>query len=311
MQGRSKLATSVPRPALEDATMWIARKAPPLWVAAISRARERTCDHQDVAGNAIPGDLFSLSLFTYCKMIGDSKMKVLSMKNDATPKPRLLLVEDDPSLAPALALALSRRGFTMAQATDGATALERATKEKFDVIVLDLTLPELDGLDVLQKLRSGGKLTPIVVLTARGTVGDRVQGLKLGADDYLAKPFDIDELEARIHAVMRRGAATVEVSNTGLGGLKLDAAAGVCYADGEALELSSREIALLGAVMERPGHAVTREKLWQTVFADGREAQPDAIEVVAYRLRKKIAPYGVELVALRGVGYLLREKKAD
>ncbi len=228
-----------------------------------------------------------------------------------TEKPRLLLVEDDPSLAPALALALSRRGFTMAQASDGVTALDRAMHEKFTVIVLDLTLPEKDGLEVLQKLRAAGNTTPVVVLTARGTVGDRVQGLKLGADDYLAKPFDIDELEARIHAVLRRGAVKSETASTGLGGLKLDPGAGVCYADGQALELSTREVALLTAVMERPGHAVTREKLWHSVFSDGREAQPDAIEVVAYRLRKKISPYGVELVALRGVGYLLREKRGE
>jgi two-component system, OmpR family, response regulator TctD len=233
------------------------------------------------------------------------------MKTEPAAKPRLLLVEDDPSLAPALALALSRRGFTMAQATDGATALDRLMREKFDVVVLDLTLPELDGLNVLRELRAAGKTTPVIVLTARGTVGDRVQGLKLGADDYLAKPFDIDELEARVHAILRRGVTKPETANAGLGGLKLDAAAGVCYADGEALELSTREIALLTAVMDRPGHAVTREKLWHTVFSDGREAQPDAIEVVAYRLRKKIAPYGVELVALRGVGYLLREKRVE
>ncbi|MGL4231460.1 MAG: response regulator transcription factor [Casimicrobium sp.] len=233
------------------------------------------------------------------------------MQTEAADKPRLLLVEDDPGLAPALALALSRRGFTMAQASDGATALARAMSEKFSVIVLDLTLPELDGFDVLKKLREAGKNTPIIALTARSSVGDRVQGLKLGADDYLSKPFDIDELEARIHAVMRRGVTVTESSSSGLGGLKLDAAAGVAYGDGTALELSTREIALLIAVMERPGHAVTREKLWQAVFSDGREAQPDAIEVVAYRLRKKIAPFGVELVALRGVGYLLREKRAD
>jgi two-component system, OmpR family, response regulator TctD len=226
-------------------------------------------------------------------------------------KPRLLLVEDDPALAPALALALSKRGFTMAQATDGETALSRAMNERFSVIVLDLTLPEKDGLEVLKRLREAGKATPIIVLTARSSIGDRVAGLKLGADDYLTKPFDIDELEARIHAVLRRGTVVTEAQASGIGGLRLDAPAGVCYADGEALELSSREIALLTAVMERPGHAITREKLWQAVFADGREAQPDAIEVVAYRLRKKISPYGVELVALRGVGYLLREKRRD
>jgi DNA-binding response OmpR family regulator len=231
------------------------------------------------------------------------------MQSDAKDKPRLLLVEDDPALAPALALALSRRGFTMAQATDGVTALHRAMTEKFSVIVLDLSLPETDGLEVLQKLREAGRSTPIVVLTARSSVGDRIAGLKAGADDYLIKPFDIDELEARIHAVLRRGQVAQEVLPSGLGGLRVDAQSRTCYGDGEPLELSQREIALLIAVLERPGHAVTRERLWAAVFADGREAQPDAIEVVAYRLRKKIAAYGVELVALRGVGYLLREKR--
>jgi two-component system, OmpR family, response regulator TctD len=231
------------------------------------------------------------------------------MTASTTDKPRILLVEDDPALAQALALALARRGFVLAQATDGRTALSRAQQESFAAIILDLTLPEIDGLEVLKTLRDEGNKTPILVLTARGAVGDRVQGLRMGADDYLAKPFDLDELEARVHAVIRRGAAAPSVSSE-LGELVVDRQSEVCYASGVALELSSREIAMLTTLIERPGHAVTRDRLWQAVFSDGREAQPDAIEVVAYRLRKKIAGYGVELVALRGVGYLLREKRA-
>jgi len=225
-------------------------------------------------------------------------------------KPRLLVVEDDPALAQALALALSRRGFNVAQATNGRTALERATTESFAVIVLDLTLPEMDGLEVLREIRAKGFTTPIIVLTARGTVGDRVQGLRLGADDYLSKPFDLDELEARLHALLRRanpGAA----NKHDFGALRIDEVASVCYANGEALELSAREFAMLAALIEKPAHAVTRERLWERVFGDGRDAQPDAIEVVAYRLRKKIAGLGVELVALRGVGYLIRGKRSE
>lgn len=225
-------------------------------------------------------------------------------------KPRLLVVEDDPALAQALALALSRRGFNVAQATNGRTALERATGESFSAIVLDLTLPEMDGLEVLRSMRSKGIATPVIVLTARGTVGDRVQGLRLGADDYLPKPFDLDELEARLQAMLRRGHAG-SAGKRDLGALVIDEAAGVCYANGNALELSAREFAMLATLVERPAHAVTRERLWEKVFADGRDAQPDAIEVVAYRLRKKIAGLGVELVALRGVGYLIREKHAE
>ncbi|HOB00127.1 MAG TPA: response regulator transcription factor [Casimicrobium huifangae] len=229
-------------------------------------------------------------------------------------KPRLLVVEDDPALAQALALGLSRRGFNVAQATNGQTALDRACSEPFAAIVLDLTLPELDGLEVLRGMRGKGIGTPVIVLTARGTVGDRVQGLRLGADDYLPKPFDLDELEARLLALLRRGRGGVQASGSArldFGALAIDEAAGVCYANGEAIELSAREFAMLSALMERPAHAVTRDRLWERVFADGSDAQPDAIEVVAYRLRKKIAGLGVELVALRGVGYLIREKRAE
>lgn len=234
--------------------------------------------------------------------------------NTSSEKPRLLVVEDDPALAQALALALSRRGFNVAQATNGVSALERACNETFAAIVLDLSLPELDGLDVLRGIRERHIATPVIVLTARGTVGDRVQGLRLGADDYLSKPFDLDELEARLHALLRRGrgAGSGAATNGGridFGALVIDEKAGVCYANGEAIELSAREYAMLSALLERPAHAVTRERLWEKVFADGRDAQPDAIEVVAYRLRKKIAGLGVELVALRGVGYLIREKR--
>ena len=225
-------------------------------------------------------------------------------------KPRLLLVEDDPALAQALALALSRRGFHVSQSTNGKSALERATHEAFAVIVLDLTLPEMDGLEVLRAVRAHGVATPVIVLTARGTVGDRVQGLRLGADDYLPKPFDLDELEARIQALLRRGGA-VGAARRQFGALRVDEAAGVCYANEEALELSAREFAMLATLVEKPAHAVTRERLWDKVFGDGRDAQPDAIEVVAYRLRKKLAGLGVELVALRGVGYLIREKRAE
>jgi two-component system, OmpR family, response regulator TctD len=240
-----------------------------------------------------------------------SALAICTMNTPAAPaeKVKLLLVEDDPALGQALALALARRGYVISQATDGVTALNRARNEKFSAVVLDLTLPELDGMEVLKALRADGKTVPVIVLTARSAVGDRVQGLRMGADDYLSKPFDIDELEARIQALLRRGGAAAQ-SSSELGGLTVDRAAGACYSGGVAVELSSREFAMLAALIERPGHAVTRDRLWQAVFADGSEAQPDAIEVVAYRLRKKIAACGVELVALRGVGYLLRERRA-
>ncbi|MBS0313407.1 MAG: response regulator transcription factor [Burkholderiales bacterium] len=230
----------------------------------------------------------------------------------AADRPRLLLVEDDAALAQALALGLSRRGFDVAQAGGGANALERVAVESFAAIVLDLTLPDIDGLDVLRSLRARGVTTPILVLTARGTVGDRVHGLRQGADDYLPKPFDLDELEARLHSLIRRvrptGGATLP-ERLEFGPLAVDTADGVCYAQGRAIELSSRERAMLCALLARPRHAVTRERLWDAVFADAREVQSDAIEVVAYRLRKKLAGLGVEIAVLRGVGYLIRDER--
>lgn len=222
----------------------------------------------------------------------------------------MLVVEDDPALGPALSLALSRRGYAVHQATSGPIALERASSERFAVVILDLTLPEMDGMDVLRRLRALGHSVPVLVLTARSTVGDKVLGLKAGADDYLAKPFDLDELDARLVALLRRarGAASMQQR---VAGLRIDARAGAAFWNERSLELSAREFSLLTALLERPGHAVPRERLFERVFGDGADAQLDAIEVVAYRLRKKLACTPVELVSLRGVGYLARERKGE
>ena len=223
-------------------------------------------------------------------------------------RPRLLLVEDDPALGPALSLALSRRGYAVAQATSGTTAFERVTAEAFGLVVLDLTLPELDGMEVLRRLRALGHTVPVLVLTARSAVGDKVLGLKAGADDYLAKPFDLDELEARLQALIRR--SRTGVGNQRVGGMRIDARAGTVSWNDRPLELTPREFAFLAAVLERPGHAVMRERLFDRVFGEGADAQLDAIEVVAYRLRKKLAETSIERVGLRGVGYLARERSS-
>ena len=221
---------------------------------------------------------------------------------------KLLLVEDDPSMQAALQRALGRRSMDITPCTDGAQALATWRTSSPDVVLLDLTLPGLDGLHVLEQARQAGLTTPVLILTARGTVGDRIIGLNSGADDYLAKPFDLDELEARLRALHRRrpaAAGTPAPAHT-VGSLRYDRDSGAIYHGQEVLELTPRELALLQALMAKPGHAVSKERLFELVFPGESDVQYEAVEVVVYRLRKKLAATGVKLVTLRGLGYLLK-----
>jgi len=222
---------------------------------------------------------------------------------------KLLLIEDDVSMQTALQRALSRRGVDVCACTDGSLALAQWAAALPDVVVLDLSLPGLDGLQVLEQARRQGLLTPVLILTARGTVGDRIMGLNLGADDYLPKPFDLDELEARVRALGRRRPATSTESESRAymaGTLRYDKNSGAIYHQGLVLELTPRELALLQALIVKPGHAVSKEKLFELVFPGEAEVQYEAVEVVVYRLRKKLVGTGVTLVTLRGLGYLLK-----
>ncbi len=225
---------------------------------------------------------------------------------------KLLLIEDDPSLRTTLARTLGRRGWAVSTCDDGALALQQWESVQPDVVALDLTLPHLDGLQLLTIARKRGWLTPVLILTARGTVGDRVVGLNTGADDYLAKPFDLDELEARLRALCRRrGGAGAAAGGPGdsvqaLGALRLDPESGAAYCGDAILDMPPRELALLQALMARPGRAVAKERLFELVFPGALDVQYEAIEVVAYRLRKRLASTGVALVTLRGLGYLLK-----
>ena len=221
---------------------------------------------------------------------------------------KVLLVEDDPSMQTALKRTLQNRGMEVEVCGDGTSALARWQAAPPDVVMLDLTLPGMDGLLVLEKARKGGLATPVLILTARGTVGDRIIGLNTGADDYLPKPFDLDELEARLRALHRRRApAAAEPGEPPiLGGLHWDRQSGAIHWRDEILELAPRETALLQALLARPGHAVPKERLFELVFPGEADVQYEAIEVVVYRLRKKLAPTGVKLVTLRGLGYLLK-----
>jgi two-component system response regulator TctD len=221
---------------------------------------------------------------------------------------RLLLVEDEPELGATLARVLERRGFQVAHRLSAAEALASLEHELFDLVVLDLGLPGMDGLQLLQRLRGRGSTLPVLVLTARSGVGDRVAGLNAGADDYLAKPFDPDELEARLRALARRAGLRDEPQ---CGELRLDRGAGAFYWKSQALELTPREGALLAGLMERPGRAVTRARLIGLAFGTEAPAQPEALEVVVHRLRKKLAPTGVQITTLRGLGYLLQQARGN
>jgi two-component system response regulator TctD len=224
----------------------------------------------------------------------------------------LLLIEDDASMQTALQRALSRRGMAVTGCTDGRLALGQWTATQPDVVVLDLSLPGLDGLQVLAQARRQGLLTPVLILTARGTVGDKIIGLNSGADDYLPKPFDLDELEARLRALSRRRSTTGQAKASDstevswVGGLRFDKESGAIYHRDQVLDLTPRELALLHGLIIKPGQAVSKERLFEVVFPGEADVHYEAIEVVVYRLRKKLAHTGVTLVTLRGLGYLLK-----
>ena len=222
---------------------------------------------------------------------------------------KVLLVEDDVALHKTLLRALSRQGWAVQVCTNGREAVALWQTSRPDVVVLDLTLPGLDGLQVLEQARRAALSTPVLVLTARSAVGDRIIGLNAGADDYLAKPFDLDELEARIRALNRRAtdaSAELALSARESSVMRYDKDSGAIYHKDQVLDLAPRELALLKALLVRPGYAVAKERLLELVFAHGTEVHSEAIEVVAYRLRKKLAGTGAELVTLRGLGYLLK-----
>jgi two-component system, OmpR family, response regulator TctD len=217
---------------------------------------------------------------------------------------KLLLIEDNPAMQTTLQRSFERLGMQVVLCGDGRRALDRWRASLPDVVLLDLSLPGLDGLEVLAHARAEGLQAPVLILTARGTVGDRILGLNTGADDYLAKPFDLDELEARVRALARRRQPMD--SSAAFAGLRADSGSGAIFLNDQALELSTREAALLRALLVKPGQAVPKERLFELVFPGQSDVQTEAIEVVAYRLRKKLSGCQAQLVTLRGLGYLLK-----
>ncbi|MEW5787455.1 MAG: response regulator transcription factor [Pseudomonadota bacterium] len=216
---------------------------------------------------------------------------------------RVLIVEDDPILQDSLTRAMRAAGYATDQAGDGEMALGLLRGGGFDLVILDLGLPRLDGLNVLSRLRGGGHLTPVIILTARDGVEDRVKGLDLGADDYLTKPFSLVELEARVRALLRRGQGGTP--HLTCGALDYDTVGRRASLNGESLELSQREVSVLETLLFRQGKVVSKDQLIESLCGYGEEVSANAIEVYVHRLRKKLEPAGVTIRTLRGLGYLM------
>ena len=215
---------------------------------------------------------------------------------------RILLVEDDPQLGDGLTIGLRQAGFAVDWLKDGNSADQALQSETFDFVVLDLGLPRLSGMEVLSRARRRGQDMPILILTARDATGEKVAGLDAGADDYLIKPIDLDELTARIRALTRRSAGRAEPLLIH-GELALDPAAHTVTQAGLLVELSSREFSLLQQLLENAGRVLTRTQLEQSIYGWRDEPDSNALEVHIHHLRKKL---GSELIrTLRGVGYTI------
>ena len=215
---------------------------------------------------------------------------------------RILLAEDDTLLGDGLRAGLRQSGFQVDWVRDGAAAERELRAQPYAAAVLDLGLPLMDGLDVLASIRRAGVTLPVLVLTARDTVPDRIRGLDRGADDYVVKPVDLDELAARLRALVRRAHGLPQDMLQALG-VTLDVASRSASRDGQAVALSTREFDLLHALMLSAGRVLSREQLEQQLYAWGQEVESNAVEVHVHHLRKKL---GAELIqTVRGVGYLL------
>ena len=226
------------------------------------------------------------------------------------PQQRLLVVEDEQKVAEALCEGLEGEGYAVTVETTGEAAFFRSNTEPFDLVLLDLGLPGRDGLDILRALREGGVDTPVLILTARDTIADRVGGLNSGADDYLVKPFAFEELLARIQAVVRRGRVSTP-SRLGVGGLHVDLTTRRVARDGQPIELTAKEFELLEYLLRHERRVVSRDTLAREVWRDTFRSMTldNVIDVHVSRLRRKVDRDGlVKLIhTVRGVGFVVRE----
>jgi len=219
---------------------------------------------------------------------------------------RVLIVEDDAALARGILKVFRNDGLAVDHVSLGQDALDIIDMEPYSAVILDLGLPDMDGMNVLRQIRKAHITVPILILTARDATIDRVTGLDQGADDYLSKPFAIEELEARVRALIRRGQGNPEPTIT-LGDLCLDRATGAVYLAGDLLDLTRRERAVLDTLLVRVGNVVPKSRLTADVFDYDDSVAPNALEVYIGRLRRKLENSGLEIITVRGLGYLLRQ----
>ncbi|HWV62860.1 MAG TPA: response regulator transcription factor [Oxalicibacterium sp.] len=219
---------------------------------------------------------------------------------------RILIVEDDEVLSAALTRALSQASYNVDCVDNGEDALRALNTDTYALVLLDINLPKLDGLTVLRRLRERRSRIPVLILTARDTLDDRVLGLDLGADDYMTKPFDLPEFEARVRALIRRGQFDAGKSLTH-GGLRFDLEAHRLFYNEQPVELSVRELAVLELLLSRQGQVVTKEQMVDRLFGWGDDGGSNAIEVYVHRVRKKLEPFNINIRTVRGMGYLLEK----
>ncbi len=217
---------------------------------------------------------------------------------------RIALVEDNRALADGVAAVLTGVGHAVDLLRDGAAADAHLAAEGADLVILDINLPKLDGLAVLRRLRARGDQTPVLLLTARGETGDRVIGLDAGADDYLVKPFEMAELEARLRALTRRRARTASQSES-IGSLRYERGARRVFCADEELELPRKELALFECLIERRGQIVAKWAIADHLYGTGAGVEEHVVEVYVSRLRKRLAAHGVTIRTARGLGYMM------
>ena len=222
---------------------------------------------------------------------------------------RILVVEDDPLLGRGTQAGLEQAGFAADWVRDGVAAETSLAGTPYQAVVLDLGLPRLGGLELLGRLRARGNRTPVLILTARDALDDRVKGLDLGADDYLTKPFNLPELEARVRAVVRRAHASAS-SELVHGPLRLDMAGRRLYCAGQPVELSARELAVIELLLLKEGRVVTKQQITEHLYGWEEGSTSNAVEVFIYRLRKKLEPSGADIRTVRGMGYLIDKPHA-